>query len=83
MFVDDDKDSEEENVDNGAGAELRAGELSYKPLFIISSRIERSTLTKRLCVAIRLPLVLAREILLLLSWMDGIFYSLLYDGQSL
>ena len=51
-FVDDGEDSEEDDLENVAGAELAAGELASKPLFMISSRNERSTLTKRLCVAI-------------------------------
>ena len=39
-------------MDTGAEAELPARELSYKPLFMVSSWIQRSRLTKRLCVAI-------------------------------
>ena len=55
VFVDDDEESEEHDLENGAGAELTAGELAFKPFFMISSWDERSTLTKRLCVAIILP----------------------------
>ena len=84
MFAVDDKDSEEKNMDTGARAESRAGEMYYKPLFMISSSIGRSTLIKRLCVAISLPSGIGSRDFTI-TVVDGgfFFYSFLYDGQSL
>lgn len=49
------EDTDAEDLEEGAGSELISGDLSFKPLFMISSWTERSTLAKRLCVAIILP----------------------------
>ena len=37
VFVDEDEERDEDDLENGAGAELTAGELAFKPLFMISS----------------------------------------------
>lgn len=49
------EESDADGLEEGAGAELTSGDLSFKPLFMISNWTERSTLAKRLSVAIILP----------------------------
>ena len=49
------EDSDSEDLETGAGSELISGELTFKPLYMISRWAEQFTLTKRLCVAIILP----------------------------
>lgn len=50
-----DEDDSDSGLEDGAGAELVSGDLVFKPLFIISKWVERTTLVKRLTVAVILP----------------------------
>ena len=55
LFEEPKEKREEEAAEVGSGAALLSGELSFNPLYMISSWKERRTMNTRLCVAIILP----------------------------